>query len=617
MLSAKAKRILKISRRLQGVHLKAEADKQRERIQAGASFRDSLERTFAVTIEASRRAHGLEHYPVQVAGGVDLARNRVIEMQTGEGKTLTAILPVALHAMVGKGVHVLTANDYLAKRDAEFAKPILEQLGLSAGYVQSDMEDERRVLAYRCDVTYGTGTEMGFDFLRDRLRLGPRSEVEDALGRTRREELLVQRGHYFALVDEADHLLIDDATTPLLIALEQEEPASKQVLYRWASETASALKSQIDYEFDAERHAAHLTDSGLRKVALLRKPTSMLGISMEGIFEQVETSLVALRGFARGRDYIVSDDEVTIISESTGRQLTGRKWVRGLHFAVEAKEGVPFGRASATAAQITVQAYFGLYQNLAGMTGTAWNCRRELRKYYRTPVKIIPTHRPCMRQPQPTRIYRSRAAKYDFVVEEVRAVLEAGRAVLVGTPSVAASDTLATLLARHSVNHTVLNAVQHEHESETIAGAGKRGRVTIATNMAGRGTDIRLEDGVCRAGGLHVIATEIHTSTRIDRQLVGRAARQGDPGSFRFVLSLEDELFHHAPDLQRALQRKASRLGHEELSGAWIKYFRRVQEQVEHQGRRNRLLSHVAATTRHELAIKSGLDPYLEMIMDE
>lgn len=616
MLKAKAVRILQRAKRLRHSDLAAETGKQRDCLRSGRSLLSAAEPVFALAIEASRRAHGLVHHPVQVVGGLELARNRVIEMQTGEGKTLTAILPIVLRALAGRGVHVLTANDYLAKRDARLAEPILVQLGLSVGYVQSDMEDELRASAYRHDVTYGTGTEMGFDFLRDRLRLGPRTPAEAMCGQVDTAEGL-QRGHYFALVDEADHLLIDDATTPLLIALEQEESEAQQILYRWANETASGLKSQIDYDFDAERHAAHLTDSGLRRVALLRKPTSMLGISMEGIFEQVETSIVALRGFARGRDYIVSDDEVTIISESTGRQLTGRKWVRGLHFAVEAKEGVPFGRASATAAQITVQAYFGLYQNLSGMTGTAWNSRLELRKYYRTPVKVIPTHRPCLRQPRPTRIFRRRAAKYDFVVDDVRDMLEAGRAVLVGTPSVSASEALATLFARHSINHAVLNAVQHEHESEIIAAAGQRGRVTIATNMAGRGTDIRLDDRVCRAGGLHVIATEIHTSTRIDRQLVGRAARQGDPGSCRFVLSLEDELFHHAPDLQRALQRKASRLGREELPEAWIKYFRRVQKQVEYHGRRNRLLSHEAAKTRHELAIKSGLDPYLEMIMDE
>ncbi len=576
-----------------------------------------IDDVFPLAIEASRRAHGLEHYPVQVLGGIELVNNRIIEMQTGEGKTLTAILPVAAHALAGRGCHVLTANDYLAKRDAEFAAPILSQLGLTVGVIQSDMEDYQRTEAYLCDVTYGTGTEMGFDFLRDRLRLGPRSAVEEAVTGNLSQEPLVQRGHHYALVDEADHLLIDDATTPLLIALEQEEPEARHALYHWADGMASELTPEMDYEFDHERREAYLTNDGLKKVTLRRKSAAMVGQSMEDIFGQVETSIIARLAFAVGRDYVVNDDEITIVSESTGRQLEGRKWQRGLHFAVEAKERVPFGKATGTAAQISVQSYFGLYRNLAGMTGTAWNARKELKKYYKSRVRVIPTHRPCIRTELPTRVFVDITSKNLAIAEEIQEIIGLGRAVLVGTPSVTASQQLSDLLQQQRVEHVVLNAVQHEHEADIVSRAGEPRRVTIATNMAGRGTDIVLDDSVRSAGGLHVIATEMHASARIDRQLVGRAARQGDPGSYRFMISLQDELFRHAPDKQSSLQRRAARRSGQELPGRWASYFKKVQRLAERQSTRARKLAFDAAKTQRKEAAKVGLDVYLEMTTDE
>ena len=538
-------------------------------------------------------------------------------MQTGEGKTLTAILPIAVRAMAGKGCHVLTSNDYLAKRDAEFAAPILEQLGLSVGYIQTEMEDSERADAYRRDVTYGTGAEMGFDFLRDRLRSGPRVAAADQLFQRSFTTTSVQRGHFFALVDEADHLLIDDAVTPLLIALETEEPESRVAMYAWANEVAVGLEPDTHFELDPERKDAFLTQQGMQRVALKGKPRSMNSNSLEDIFEQVETSLIAHWAYARDRDYIVADGEVTIISESTGRQLTGRKWQRGLHFAVEAKEDVPFGQATGTAARVSVQSYFGLYQNLAGMTGTAWNARREFRKYYRSKTTVIPTNKPCIRRGFPTCIFVDMDSKNKFIVSEIRQMIARQRAVLVGTPSVEASLSLSQLLTSCSVVHVVLNAVHHEQEAEIVAEAGTVARVTIATNMAGRGTDIMLDENVRRAGGLHVIATEMHTARRIDRQLIGRAARQGDPGTYRFCLSLDDELLRHAPALQAKLKAKASRRTTSELPASWKRYFRRVQNSVEKLNHRARRLSFDSEKHHRQRAAKAGLDYYLEMILDE
>ena len=585
---------------------------------SGVPLVQLLPEVYPLAIEATRRVTGKIHYPVQVMGALALFEGHIAEMQTGEGKTLTAVLPVTLRALVGRGVHVVTANDYLAQRDAEELGAIYEVLGLSTACVHPDLEDQDRQSAYACDITYGTASEMGFDFLRDRLRQGASADED----RTTRQffqahsqrEPTVQRGHYFALIDEADSILIDESRTPLIIGLQQPTPPAKVSLYRWCIGIARQLQPLADFEFDPRKRLAHLTERGSRNVVLLAKPVLMDTIDMEQIHHHVETALTAHLAFVRDRDYVIADDEIVIVDEGTDRKMEGRKWQDGLHQLVEAKEQVPITSPTCSAARITIQSFYRRYEHLAGMTGTALTARAEFRRTYKLPVSVIPTHRPCIRQGYPSRVFVDQQSKRQAIVRSVQELIAQGRSVLIGTPSVEASEGVAAVLLQQGVEHTVLNARFHDIEAQIIQRAGVPRAVTIATNMAGRGTDILLDDAVRAAGGLHVIATEMHTSKRIDRQLIGRAARQGDPGTFQFFLSLEDELLRVLPLQKRQQLLRSSRPNpHGELPPNWLKTFTHTQHQLEtqHAQHRRQLLDHETQQTKTYRRL--GLDPYLEL----
>lgn len=584
---------------------------------SGARLDRLLPEVFALGVEATRRVLGFRHYPVQVLGGIDLFEGHVTEMQTGEGKTITAVLPALLRGMVGRGVHVVTANSYLAERDAHEMGKIYSFLGLSSGCILPHMDDEERRRQYACDITYGTASEMGFDFLRDRLKRGAEfadSPFLDVFASSAAEEQPVQRELYCALIDEADSILIDEARTPLVIGVEQPNSSAMLALYHWCRDVVPQLTPRRDFIFDERQRAASLTQDGCRSVTLISKPIVLDGIETEKIYQYVEKALTAQLAYERDRDYVVTDGEVVIVDEGTGRKMDGRKWQEGLHQSVEAKEGVDITAATASAAKITIQSLYRRYEHLAGMTGTATQARREFRHAFHLTTTVIPTHRPCRRVARPTRVFVSLDAKITAVIESIQFELSAGRALLVGTPSVDASQVLSARLQSAGIPHAVLNALHHADEAKIVKHAGQLGKVTIATNMAGRGTDILLHDDVRKNGGLHVIATEMHSSKRIDRQLIGRCARQGDPGSYQFFLSLEDELLRVlSPEKHDALLIQGRRTGEQELPPHWISCFERVQKLIEreHCKMRRHLLKFDQEQKKRFR--RAGLDPYLEV----
>jgi len=513
-----------------------------------AVLEEVLPEAFAVVREAAKRTLNMRHFDVQLMGGVVLHEGKIAEMATGEGKTLVATLPVYLNAMAGKGVHVVTVNDYLAKRDSEWMGKVYTFLGLSVGLIQHDMDDEERTKAYQSDVTYGTNNEFGFDYLRDNMKF----DLKD----------YVQREHYYANVDEVDSILIDEARTPLIISgpAEQAETDDYYRVDRIIPRLSEGRplrgeedkEEDGDYQVDEEKRAAFLTEQGRRKVE------RYLGIkdlyeSEEGVdgmesakhlslIHKADQALKAHRIFKRDVDYVVKEGEVIIVDEFTGRLMPGRRYSDGLHQALEAKEKVKIARENQTLASITFQNYFRLYKKLAGMTGTADTEAVEFRKIYNLDVVVIPTNKPLIRNNNPDVIYRTEDEKFKSVVDEIEECHSVGRPVLVGTIAIEKSERLHELLKRKEIPHHVLNAKYHEKEAEIIAQAGQRGAVTISTNMAGRGTDIVLGPRIADQGGLHVIGTERHESRRIDNQLRGRSGRQGDPGSSRFYLSLHDDL---------------------------------------------------------------------------
>jgi len=604
---------------LSDAELRASSRELRWRAKTGIPLNRLIVEAFALVHEATRRATGMEFYPVQLMGGMALFEGHIAEMRTGEGKTLTAVLPVYLRALAGRGCHVVTVNDYLAGRDAEEMGVIYNMLGLSVGCIDSDMEDDDRRAAYAKDITYGTAKEMGFDFLRDRLRLGSGSLSQ----RPRRAggfgnngpEGQVQRGHYFALVDEADSILIDDARTPLIIGLTVPNDAGTINLLRWSRMVAERLEPGTHFIYEPDKRNAGLTDRGCRRVLLLKKPSLLDSVDSEQIYEHIENALTAKYGFLRGRDYVVVDEEVVIVDESTGRIMEGRKWQDGLHQAVEAKERAPITAATGQAAKITVQSFYREYIHLAGMTGTAVQAAKELKRTYDLKVTPIPTHRPEIREAYQTKVFATADAKRNAIVSNILQLHQTGRAVLIGTPSVEASEALSELMTQHEISHTILNAVKHAEEAEIVRLAGQPGAVTIATNMAGRGTDIKLHEDVLAAGGLHVLATEFHSSSRIDRQLIGRCSRQGDPGSFQFWLSLDDELLRmFTPTALERLKRGARPNANGELPQRWVGVFHRAQRRLEkmHIKQRKDLLKE--KQKQLEAYDRMGIDPYLELI---
>ncbi len=532
----------------------------KERIQRGEQLDDILPEAFAVVREAARRTLGERHYDVQLIGGIVLHEGKIAEMATGEGKTLVATLPAYLNALKGEGVHIVTVNDYLAKRDSEWMGVIYRFLGLSVGVIVHELNDTERKKAYNCDITYGTNNEFGFDYLRDNMKF----DIND----------YVQRDLNYAIVDEVDSILIDEARTPLIISGPAEESTDK---YYKINRIIPALKHGRDYQLDEKSHTAFLTEEGVAHVEKLLRIENLYDPRNIETLHHVNQALRAHTLFKKDIDYVVKDGQVIIVDEFTGRLMPGRRWSDGLHQAVEAKENVRIENENQTLATITFQNYFRMYRKLAGMTGTADTEAMEFRKIYNLDVVVIPTNMPLIRTNHPDVIYKTENEKFRAVVREIEELHKSGRPVLVGTISIEKSERLSQMLKRRGIPHNVLNAKHHEREAEIIAQAGRVGAVTISTNMAGRGTDILLggnpkflaktfisdpsdeesykkayekalaivqkeKEQVVRLGGLHVIGTERHEARRIDNQLRGRAGRQGDPGSSRFYLSLEDDL---------------------------------------------------------------------------
>src|ERR671911_57508 len=554
--------------KLSDSELREKTDEFRERLEGGETIDGLLPEAFAVVREVSRRTLGMRPFDVQIMGGIVLHEGKIAEMKTGEGKTLAATMPVYLNALEGKGVHVVTVNDYLARRDAAWMGEIYAFLGLEVGLVQESMNFEERKVAYHSDITYGTNAQFGFDYLRDNIATTTAQ--------------LVQRDLNFAIVDEVDSILVDEARTPLIISGMPESAAD--VYYRFAAIVPRLMDGE-DYEVDEKKQQVAPTESGVEKVE------NALGI--ESLYDDVNTNLVnhlnqALRAqtlYRKDDEYIVTDGQVFIVDEFTGRVLEGRRYSEGLHQAIEAKEGLEIREENQTVATITIQNFFRMYDKLSGMTGTAATEADEFMHTYKMEVVSIPTHEDMVRDDRDDLVYKTEKAKFAAVADDISERNKAGQPILVGTVSVDVSERLSTLLKRRGIAHNVLNAKQHEREAEIILEAGEKGAVTIATNMAGRGTDIKLGEGVPEVGGLYVLGTERHESRRIDNQLRGRSGRQGDPGESRFYLSFEDDLLRRFGG--QRMQNVIERIGLEEdvpiEAGMVSGSVRRAQEQVESQ----------------------------------
>jgi preprotein translocase subunit SecA len=601
-----------------------------------------LPEAFAVAREGAKRVLGMRPFDVQVIGGVVLHQGKIAEMKTGEGKTLVAVLPVYLNALTGRGAHVVTVNDYLARRDAEWMGQVYRFLGLSVGCIQQDMDNPERQVAYNSDITYGQNNEFGFDYLRDNMKY----RIED----------MVQRGHHFALVDEVDSILVDEARTPLIISGPSEERTDK---YYGANSIIPSLQKEKDYTVDEKQRTATLTEDGIARAEKMLNVENLYDPNNMEILHCVNQALVAHKLYHRDVEYMIKENEVLIVDEFTGRTMPGRRWSDGLHQAIEAKEGVKIQQENQTLATITFQNYFRLYEKLAGMTGTADTEAAEFDKIYKLDVVVIPTNRPMVRMDHPDAVYKTEREKFEAAADEIEELHAKGQPVLVGTVSIEKSERMSSLLKRKGVPHVVLNAKFHEKEAEIVAQAGSKGSVTIATNMAGRGTDIvlggnpegmakvkadpetqpeeyakqlaafretftREHDEVITNGGLHILGTERHESRRIDNQLRGRSGRQGDPGSSRFYVSLEDDLMRLFGGDR--LKNMMGRLGMEEgvpIEHPWVsKSIERAQGSVE--GRNFEIRKHLLEyddvmnkqretvySLRKRILAKEGLREYL------
>ena len=591
--------------------LKAKTPELKQRFEQGETLEQLMPEAFAVVREAGRRVLGMRHFDVQLIGAITLHEGKIAEMKTGEGKTLVATAAVYLNALTGRGVHVVTVNDYLARRDAEWMGRLYRWLGMTVGVIVSGQDNDEKRAAYQADITYGTNNEFGFDYLRDNMAFS----IEDK----------VQRGLYYAIVDEVDSILIDEARTPLIISGAAEDSSrmyqeiNRLVPKLEKGEPVDDGEPEGDFTLDEKTKNVELTERGHERVeellieaGLLEEGESLYSATNLGMLHHVHAALRAHHLFLRDVDYIVSNQEVVIVDEHTGRTLAGRRWSEGLHQAVEAKEGVPIQNESQTLASTTFQNYFRLYEKLAGMTGTADTEAFEFREIYNLDVVVIPTNKPIQRIDYNDLVYLTQEEKFQAIIDEIKDVTSEGRPVLVGTASIEASELLSSLLDRAGIAHNVLNAKQHEREATVVAQAGRPGTVTIATNMAGRGTDIVLggnweaevaalenpteeqiarvkedwkqrNEAVLKAGGLHIVGTERHESRRIDNQLRGRAGRQGDPGSSRFFLSLEDNLMRiFAPErvkniMQALGMKKGEAIEHRMVTNAIEKAQRKVE----------------------------------------
>ena len=514
-----------LMQKLEDHEIAAKTNDFKLRVKNGESLDDLLPEAFALVREASWRTLKMRHFDVQLVGGIVLHKGNIAEMKTGEGKTLVATLPAYLNAISGKGVHIVTVNDYLAKRDAEWMSAIYNFLGLEVGIIVHDLDDNERKKAYKADITYGTNNEFGFDYLRDNMKF--------------ERETLTQQELNFAIVDEVDSILIDEARTPLIIS----GPAEKSTgLYYQLDTIIPRFKKETDYTIDEEAKAVMLTEDGVAKGEKLLNIENLYDPKNIEILHHLNQALKAHTLFKRDVDYIVKNNEVVIVDEFTGRLMAGRRYSEGLHQALEAKENVKVANENQTLATITFQNFFRMYDKLSGMTGTAETEAAEFQQIYNLDVMVIPTHKPMVRKDLPDLIYKTQKEKYNAAIKEIIRLHKKGQPVLVGTIAIDVSEDLSAQLKKRGIKHTVLNAKHHQAEAEIVANAGQKGAVTISTNMAGRGTDIVLGEGVKELGGLHILGTSRHESRRIDNQLRGRSGRQGDPGTSRFYLSLEDDL---------------------------------------------------------------------------
>ena len=567
--------------------LKAQTPKFRQMIKGGATLESILPEAFATVREASVRVLGLRPYDVQLFGAIVLFQSRIAEMKTGEGKTLTAALPLYLHALAEKGAHLVTVNDYLAKRDAdEMVGPLYEWLGISCGVIIADMSDEDRKAAYECDITYGTNNEFAFDYLRDNMKF----DLED----------YVQRGHNFCIVDEVDSILIDEARTPLLISGPSE---SNTELYGVANAVMPQLKKDDDFTVDEKSRTITFTEEGIIKVQKILKVENLYDLQHNDLLHHLNQSLKAHNLFKKDVDYVVKDQKVIIVDEFTGRLKEGSNWSDGLHQSVEAKEGVPIKSENQTLASITFQNYFRLYSSLSGMTGTAATEAEEFMKIYKLDVVIVPTNVPIARVDEPDVIYKNKEAKTRAVIKLIRELNANGQPILIGTNSIDSSEHFHAALTKEGIVHEMLNAKNHEREATIITDAGKKGAITIATNMAGRGTDIKINDEVKSLGGLYIVGTERNEARRIDNQLRGRSGRQGDPGHSKFFLSLED-------DLMRIF-------GSDKISGVMNSLGMEEDEPIEHRMITNAIAKSQKKVEAHNFEIRKHLLQYDDVMGEQ
>ncbi|NHC38604.1 accessory Sec system translocase SecA2 [Bacillus sp. MM2020_1] len=576
----------------------------KEKLQNGAKLDDLKIEAFAVIREASKRVLGLRHYDVQLIGGFVLSEGSIAQMNTGEGKTLVSTLSSYLYALEGKGVHIVTANEYLARRDKELMGQIHEFLGLKVGLNISQMEVEEKRLAYLADITYGTGTEFGFDYLRDNM--------------VHEKEEKVQRGMHYAIVDEIDSILIDEARTPLIIANKSGEGAE---LYQIIALIMAEYQEELDYKVHADTKEVYLTDLGADKMEDTFGIDNLYDAEHQELLHAVTQALRAHATMKRDDDYIIKDGKIVLVDKFTGRIMDGRSFSDGLHQAIEAKERVEITDENKTFATITVQNYFVMYNKLSGMTGSAMPSKQEFLETYNLKVVEIPTNKPVQREDYPDLVYVNYDSKVKKIVAEVKKIHEIGRPILIGTSSIEQSEKLSQYLTKEKIKHQILNAKTEEDEAKLIAEAGKKGHIMIATNMAGRGTDITLEEIVKGLGGLHIIGTERHDSNRIDMQLRGRAGRQGDPGSSQFIISLEDDLFAHydEEEMKRYIKKVKVDENGLVLSPDPKILTKKVQETVEnmHYSSRIHLLKLESVMDRQSKIIYSMRDRLMEMESDE
>lgn len=586
--------------RYSDLELSGMKDEFKSILDAGNNILEIQAEAFAVVREASRRVLNLRHHDVQLAGGFVLSEGGIAQMNTGEGKTLVSTLPGYLHALFGNGVHIITANEYLAKRDKELMGQILEFLGLTVGLNISQMGPSAKREEYAADITYGTATEFGFDYLRDNM--------------VYRKEDRVQRGHRFAIVDEIDSILIDEARTPLIIAGRASEGTE---LHQITAQIMKAFIEKDDYEISIESRSAFFTDQGASKIEEAFGIDNLYGIEHQELLHNVTQALKAHAIMKLDVDYIVIDGKIAIIDKFTGRVMEGRSFSDGLHQAIEAKEGLEISEENETQAMISVQNYFRLYHSMSGMTGSAMPSKSEFQEIYQLPVIEIPTNEPIIRVDEVDLLYKDENSKINKIVTEVKRIHDGGRPILIGTTSIEQSEKISVQLDNRKIKHQILNAKTEEDEAEIIANAGQKNQVMLATNMAGRGTDILLGNDVKELGGLHIIGTERHESRRIDMQLRGRSGRQGDPGSTQFIISLEDDLFNYydEEEIGRYIKKIKTDENGLVLGPAPDKFVKMVQETVEqmHQSSRYHLLKIEHALNEQSKIIYAMRDRILDM----